>query len=124
MIAVENSKETIAEHVRVYIRQRPKQHSNNDGEINHAQSSIKSSSSDGDCTYISPLSKKQHDFKFEGFLNDKTEQCEVFDRIAKPIVESALKGYSGTIFAYGPTNSGKTHTIRGGDHSELGIMPR
>lgn len=33
-----------------------------------------------------------------------TEQEEIYRTVAKPIVDSALCGYSGTIMAYGPTN--------------------
>jgi polynucleotide 5'-kinase involved in rRNA processing len=51
-------------------------------------------------------------------------QNDVFNIVAKPIVDSAILGYSGTIIAYGPTNSGKTYTMRGKSGSEMGIMPR
>ena len=37
-----------------------------------------------------------------------------------------LEGYNGTIFAYGQTGTGKTHTMAGleGDPKQKGIMPR
>lgn len=37
-----------------------------------------------------------------------------------------LNGYNGTIFAYGQTSSGKTHTMEGqiGDPNLEGIIPR
>ena len=37
-----------------------------------------------------------------------------------------LNGYNGTIFAYGQTSSGKTHTMEGviGDNDLQGIIPR
>jgi len=38
-----------------------------------------------------------------------------------------LDGYNGTIFAYGQTSSGKTHTMLGEDieiEEERGIIPR
>lgn len=37
----------------------------------------------------------------------------VFDSVAKTLVRSVLHGYNGTIFAYGQTASGKTHTMQG-----------
>ena len=52
---------------------------------------------------------------------------QVFETVALPIVESVLQGYSGTIFAYGPTGSGKTYTMRGQSASaggDLGLIPR
>lgn len=45
----------------------------------------------------------------------------------KPIIESVLDGFNGTILAYGQTSSGKTFTMQGPDieDSELqGIIPR
>ena len=46
----------------------------------------------------------------------------------KPIVDEVMKGYNATIFAYGQTSAGKTHTMQGaGDikSEELkGIIPR
>jgi len=36
--------------------------------------------------------------------SDTHTQEYVYNQIAKPIMESALCGYSGTIIAYGPTN--------------------
>ena len=50
-----------------------------------------------------------------------------------PITQNVLEGYNGTIFAYGQTGTGKTHTMAGidsdkGDEQkvfeERGIMPR
>jgi len=42
------------------------------------------------------------------------------------IVKDVLDGYNGTIFAYGQTSSGKTHTMEGvlGDPDMQGIIPR
>ncbi|KAG2466523.1 CENPE protein, partial [Polypterus senegalus] len=41
----------------------------------------------------------------------------VYQQIAHPVVVSALKGYNGTVFAYGQTSSGKTFTMMGDDAS-------
>ncbi len=50
----------------------------------------------------------------------------VYACAAKPIVKDVLNGYNGTIFAYGQTSSGKTHTMEGviGDTKLEGIIPR
>ena len=37
----------------------------------------------------------------------------VYDVAARPIIDSVLEGFNGTIFAYGQTSSGKTHTMQG-----------
>lgn len=52
---------------------------------------------------------------------------KVYTVAVEPIVESVLDGYNGTIFAYGQTSSGKTHTMLGEDieiEEERGIIPR
>lgn len=52
-------------------------------------------------------------------------QRDIYERTAAPIVDSVLEGYNGTVFAYGQTGAGKTHTMEGiADPPELrGIMP-
>ncbi|KAJ2635991.1 hypothetical protein GGF40_003271, partial [Coemansia sp. RSA 1286] len=45
----------------------------------------------------------------------------VYDDVVKNIITSSMSGFNGTIFAYGQTSSGKTHTMYGGD-SEDGII--
>ena len=48
------------------------------------------------------------------FAPDVSTQT-VYDDIASPVVASAMAGINGTIFAYGQTASGKTHTMQGTD---------
>eukprot|EP00958_Prasinococcus_capsulatus_P014477 scaffold1523_cov426-Prasinococcus_capsulatus_cf.AAC.1 len=48
---------------------------------------------------------------------------EVYIERAKGLIEGAFAGFNGTIFAYGQTSSGKTHTMRG-TVEEPGIIPR
>lgn len=52
-------------------------------------------------------------------------QREVYDESAFPLVESVIKGYNGTIFAYGQTGCGKTHTMMGlkGVPEQEGVIP-
>ena len=52
-------------------------------------------------------------FKFD-FVGDSTiDQMSIFNHIARPIADSCMQGYNGTIFAYGQTGAGKTYTIQG-----------
>ena len=54
----------------------------------------------------------------------------MYDIAAKPIIDSVLDGFNGTIFAYGQTGSGKSHTMTGPSISNIediemqGIIPR
>uniref|UniRef100_A0A3Q3R3Z6 Kinesin-like protein n=1 Tax=Monopterus albus TaxID=43700 RepID=A0A3Q3R3Z6_MONAL len=65
-------------------------------------------------------------FIFDRVLPPNTSQEQVYDQCAKQIVNDVLGGYNGTIFAYGQTSSGKTHTMEGKLHDPqlMGIIPR
>lgn len=65
-------------------------------------------------------------YVFDKVLKPNVTQEQVYNAAARNIVKDVLCGYNGTIFAYGQTSSGKTHTMEGViDHPELqGIIPR
>lgn len=52
-------------------------------------------------------------FKFDHVFGPTTVQLDMYRMVAYPIVEKALEGYNGTIFAYGQTGTGKTYTMAG-----------
>nr|XP_031290628.1 kinesin-like protein KIF6 isoform X2 [Camelus dromedarius] len=70
--------------------------------------------------------RESYKFKFQRIFDQDAKQEAIFENIAKPVAESVLAGYNGTIFAYGQTSSGKTFTITGGAerYSDRGIIPR
>ncbi|XP_036266057.1 centromere-associated protein E isoform X2 [Pipistrellus kuhlii] len=62
-------------------------------------------------------------FNFDRVFDSNETTKDVYEEIAVPIIDSAIQGYNGTIFAYGQTASGKTYTMMGsGDY--LGVIPR
>ncbi|XP_062313229.1 kinesin heavy chain-like [Osmerus eperlanus] len=65
-------------------------------------------------------------YVFDRVLQPNSAQEQVYDACAKQIVKDVLGGYNGTIFAYGQTSSGKTHTMEGKLHDPqlMGIIPR
>ncbi|KAL4191108.1 hypothetical protein AMTRI_Chr07g79090 [Amborella trichopoda] len=66
-------------------------------------------------------------FKFDDVFTESASQKRVYEVVARPVVESVLNGYNGTVMAYGQTGTGKTYTVgRLGkeDPSERGIMVR
>lgn len=65
-------------------------------------------------------------YLFDRVFGPQATQATVYEEAAKPIVKDVLSGYNGTIFAYGQTSSGKTHTMEGtiGDETFEGIIPR
>uniref|UniRef100_A0A671Y9D5 Kinesin-like protein n=1 Tax=Sparus aurata TaxID=8175 RepID=A0A671Y9D5_SPAAU len=65
-------------------------------------------------------------YVFDQVFPTNTTQEQVYNACAKQIVKDVLGGYNGTIFAYGQTSSGKTHTMEGNLHDPqgMGIIPR
>ena len=57
--------------------------------------------------------EKERVFSFDMTFEPGCHQERVFKQAALPIIESVLEGYNGTIFAYGQTGTGKTHTMEG-----------
>ncbi|MEW5308736.1 MAG: hypothetical protein WDW38_000672 [Sanguina aurantia] len=73
----------------------------------------------------SDASEAPKQFTFDQVYDDKCLQQDIFDITARPIVDSVLEGYNGTIFAYGQTGTGKSHTMEGKEEpaSLRGIIP-
>lgn len=70
--------------------------------------------------------KSHYGFEFNGILDEKASQKDVFQTVGIPVTKNVLDGYNSTIFAYGQTGSGKTYTITGGPerYEDRGIIPR
>lgn len=64
-------------------------------------------------------------FAYDAVFDDSFTQQQLYDESAYPLVDSTLKGYNSTIFAYGQTGCGKTFTMLGvpDDPSLRGIIP-
>ncbi|KAM0895644.1 hypothetical protein ACQ4PT_023704 [Festuca glaucescens] len=61
-------------------------------------------------------------FEFDEIFSEECRTADVYGARTKHIVDSAVQGFNGTVFAYGQTNSGKTYTMRG-SANEPGIIP-
>ncbi|CAF0786594.1 unnamed protein product [Didymodactylos carnosus] len=60
-------------------------------------------------------------FKFTNAFDYTQTNLDVYEKMIRPAVYSALQGYNTTVLAYGQTASGKTHSIFGSSHEE-GIL--
>ncbi|XP_061823774.1 kinesin-like protein KIF22 [Nerophis lumbriciformis] len=61
-------------------------------------------------------------YHFDVFHGEQTTQQEVFLSSVKPILPHILRGQNASVFAYGPTGAGKTHTMLGSSE-EPGMIP-
>ena len=64
-----------------------------------------------------------HTFTFDRVFGPETTQENVYNSIGKNAVDWVGQGYNATIFVYGATSSGKSHTMFGTE-TDLGIIPR
>ncbi|KAF6843711.1 kinesin family protein [Colletotrichum musicola] len=64
---------------------------------------------------VVPNGKKVKDqkFMFDRIFDDNATQNDVYEGTTKQLLDSVLDGYNATVFAYGATGCGKTHTITG-----------
>lgn len=60
-----------------------------------------------------------NEFTFDRVFDVNSNQKEVYMEAAKPIIDSVIDGFNGTVFAYGQTGSGKTFTMQGPDIENL-----
>ncbi|CAI9101578.1 OLC1v1038944C1 [Oldenlandia corymbosa var. corymbosa] len=117
--------DAVSARVRVAVRLRPRN-----------AEELESDADFADCVELQPelkrlkLRKNNWDsdtYEFDEVLTEYASQKRVYEVVAKPVVESVLEGYNGTVMAYGQTGTGKTYTLgRLGDEdtSARGIMVR
>ncbi|OMJ89654.1 hypothetical protein SteCoe_8201 [Stentor coeruleus] len=80
--------------------------------------------------------KQQKRFEFDEVFDEKTTQEHLYQKLKLDnLIKKVIEGYNATIFAYGPTGSGKTYTMEGYEHDKsmkpiirddgrLGLIPR
>jgi kinesin family protein 20 len=75
-------------------------------------------------SYAARRGETRSKFSFSKAFDANATQAEVFDGVARPLVDAFLRdGRTSLLFAYGCTNAGKTHTITGPER-DAGIVPR
>ncbi len=75
---------------------------------------------------IQPPTGPPKDFTFDAVYPPDAEQKAFYEESCYNLVESVMEGFNGTIFAYGQTGCGKTHTMQGLPTPEAlrGVIPR
>ncbi|RZC28130.1 kinesin-like protein KIN-14B isoform X1 [Glycine soja] len=68
------------------------------------------------------LSNSKKEFEFDRVYGPHVGQADLFSDV-QPMVQSALDGYNISLFAYGQTHSGKTHTMEGSSY-DRGLYAR
>lgn len=60
---------------------------------------------------------REYRFVFDKLFDSDTSQEDVYSATTRPLLNSILDGFNATVFAYGATGCGKTHTILGSQES-------
>ncbi|XP_062498521.1 kinesin-like protein KIF23 isoform X5 [Pezoporus occidentalis] len=66
---------------------------------------------------------RETQYSFKEVFGALVVQKQLFDVVAKPLVEDLIRGRNGLLFTYGVTGSGKTHTMTGSP-GDGGLLPR
>ena len=61
-------------------------------------------------------------YAFDRVFDERSDNRAVYDATTSRIVDNVMNGFNGTVFAYGQTSSGKTHTMHGTE-DEPGVIP-
>ncbi|KAH8118349.1 kinesin-domain-containing protein [Phellopilus nigrolimitatus] len=73
--------------------------------------------------FVPPGTKRYKDkrFMFDRVFDSDARQVDVYEATSRPLLDGLFDGFNATIFAYGATGCGKTHTISGTD-TDPGII--
>uniref|UniRef100_A0A672GF60 Kinesin-like protein n=1 Tax=Salarias fasciatus TaxID=181472 RepID=A0A672GF60_SALFA len=66
---------------------------------------------------------KETQYSFKKVFGVSVSQIELFEHVAKPLVDDLVHGKNGLLFTYGVTGSGKTFTMTGSP-GQGGLLPR
>ena len=70
---------------------------------------------------LNPNRAKEKKYAFDVVFDEQADQLEVYKQTASGLVGGVLDGYNSSVFAYGATGAGKTHTMLG-SLEEPGVM--
>jgi hypothetical protein len=62
-------------------------------------------------------------YQLDRVFGDNASTEQVYQSTTRPFISNVLEGFNCTVFAYGQTSSGKTHTMRG-SASDQGVIGR
>lgn len=72
---------------------------------------------------INKRANKDLKFVFDHVFGENSTQVDIFENTTKGVIEGVMNGFNCTVFAYGATGAGKTHTMLGSQNNP-GVMYR
>jgi chromosomal replication initiation ATPase DnaA len=98
-------------HIKVAIRIKPEQGDKLKGFYYQVREGDK-------CRIELTASGTKNEFNFDHLFDENASQDQIFSICCVPIIQNVLDGQNGTLFAYGQTGAGKTHTVTGPETEE------
>eukprot|EP00762_Andalucia_godoyi_P002663 ANDGO_03292.mRNA.1 Kinesin-like protein KIP3 len=84
------------------------------GDIIAGEDFAEGEASRGEVHCFDPYAKRTTTFTYNGFFDQKSTNEDIFKRINQTaLIESVFDGFNSTVFVYGATGTGKTHTMMG-----------
>ncbi|GAA5961230.1 hypothetical protein JCM3765_002879 [Sporobolomyces pararoseus] len=124
-VEAEEDKDGKKENVVVCLRVRPAKSTSSSTEIYNyrpAHATLSLAASHPTLVKRGGKTSDEYDFRFDLLHVSPDPTSKLYDRKIRPVVKAALNGFNGTVFAYGQTASGKTHTMMGSS-KEPGVIP-
>lgn len=111
-----------AENIKVLVRCRPL---NEKEKHNGYKSCVDLNMTEGTVSVKTAIGDPDR-FTFDAVINNTYTQKDIFTQYIQPLVDCVLDGFNATVFAYGQSGSGKTHTMTGvmNDPELEGVIPR
>ncbi|XP_032415555.1 kinesin-like protein KIF18A [Xiphophorus hellerii] len=72
---------------------------------------------------INKRANKDLKFVFDHIFDENSTQLDIFENTTKGVLDGVMNGFNCTVFAYGATGAGKTHTMLG-SQNDPGVMYR
>uniref|UniRef100_A0AAG5DAE3 Kinesin motor domain-containing protein n=1 Tax=Anopheles atroparvus TaxID=41427 RepID=A0AAG5DAE3_ANOAO len=60
--------------------------------------------------------KKKLTMEYDDVFDNTATNADIYEVCMKPLVQSVMNGYNCSVFVYGATGAGKTHTMLGNEH--------
>lgn len=65
------------------------------------------------------MDKMTKKYAFDRAFGPESKQADVYSAVVAPLINEVLAGYNCTVFAYGQTGTGKTHTMIGDETPQM-----
>ena len=98
-----------SECVKVVIRCRPMSQT----ELSNGNVCVVTVDQDSGVVHLAKDGNEGRNFTFDAAYAQNCDQDTIYQNCGWAIVDSIMEGYNGTMFAYGQTGTGKTHTMVG-----------